>query len=211
MVKAGFTPTAQKVNEAFPLPDEVQVARNRLVASLAADKADQQRELRALACTALASPGSVRQPAEIRSKVSDTSCFATQDAALEEWIGIQRVASMLIEAPLVPLAPLPAGVGEPPSPFRAPSHFEGWKQAVLKNPRVVPRASSNALSYVGRIFVWLRRDFALVARVVAMSACGGDVRRRVSPPICTRLQVLRGAAQPLRSRKRWHADREFVG
>lgn len=117
MVKAGFTPAAEKINEAFPLPDEVQVARTRLLASLEGDKVGRQRvagqlgklmEVRALTCTALAPAGRFDTPAKIKSKVTDANCFVTQDAALEEWVGMQRVAIALNGAPLVPITPLPA-------------------------------------------------------------------------------------------------------
>src|SRR5688572_26408310 len=104
MVKAGYTPAAEKINEAFPLPDEVQVARTRLLAALEGDKTAQQRvgsqldklmELRALTCTALTPAGRFDTPAKIKAKVTDTACFTTQDAALEEWVGMQRVALAL--------------------------------------------------------------------------------------------------------------------
>ncbi|MBC5782134.1 hypothetical protein H8N03_04200 [Ramlibacter sp. USB13] len=60
-MQAAFTPIPEKVNAAFPLPDEVDIARTRLLAALEGDKAAHDRaathlaqlmNARALACSA---------------------------------------------------------------------------------------------------------------------------------------------------------------
>ena len=46
--------------------------------------------------------------AKIKGKVTDLPCFKQQDALLDEWIALRRVGMALRDAPLYPLAPLPA-------------------------------------------------------------------------------------------------------
>lgn len=116
-MSAAFTPATDRINAAFPLPDELQTASTRLFASLEADKpakqvtADQLGQLlkvRALTCTATSPVGRFDTAANIKSKVADLTCFRQQDAQLDEWIAVRRIGMALRDAPVYPLAPLPA-------------------------------------------------------------------------------------------------------
>jgi hypothetical protein len=116
-ISAGFTPAQEKINTAFPLADELQTARNALLASLEGDKAAQQSvteqygklmQLRALTCTAKTPIGRFDNAFKIRAKVTDTDCFQKQDLRLAEWIALRRLALALAKSPLAPLADLPA-------------------------------------------------------------------------------------------------------
>lgn len=117
IMSAAFTPASDRINAAFPLPEELQTASARLLSSLEAAKPTQQQtaeqldkllKVRALTCTATAPVGRFDSPAKIRTKVTDPTCFKQQDALLEEWIGLRRIGLALREAPAYPLAPLPA-------------------------------------------------------------------------------------------------------
>ena len=114
---AAFTPATDRINAAFPLPDELQTASTRLVASLEADKPAQQLtadhldkllKVRALTCTATSPVGRFDTAAKIKGKVTDLTCFKQQDTLLDEWIALRRVGMALRDVPLYPLAPLPA-------------------------------------------------------------------------------------------------------
>lgn len=116
-LQAVFTPVPDKINAAFPLPDEVELARTRLLAALEDDKPAREAAVahfgrlmnaRAVACSVTADIGRFDTAATIRRKVTDTPCFTRQDAQLEEWIAVRRIGLALRAPPLVPLAPLPA-------------------------------------------------------------------------------------------------------
>lgn len=118
-MNAAFTPIPDKVNAAFPLPDETELARSRLFAALENDKAAQEAttgqfaqlmNARALACTASSPVGRFDTVRNIRSRVADVQCFTTQDAQLDEWIALHRIALALRAPPLAPAAPLPPRV-----------------------------------------------------------------------------------------------------
>jgi hypothetical protein len=115
MLNAAFTPAADRVNAAFPLPEELEIARTRLLAALEADPPAQARmreefsqlmKVRALTCSAGQPPGRFDSPARIKSKLQDAGCFRKQDAALDEWVGLRRVGVGLRAPALVPAAPL---------------------------------------------------------------------------------------------------------
>jgi hypothetical protein len=116
LYNAVVTPAPDKVNAAFPLADELQLARNRLFASLEGDPAglaqvkqqfQQLMVARALTCSASHPVGRFDTPAAIKARLTDTQCFATQDAQLEEWVGVRRVGLVFRAPPLVPPAALP--------------------------------------------------------------------------------------------------------
>ncbi len=116
-ISAGFTPAQDKINQAFPLADELQTARNALLASLEGDKAAHQSvteqygklmELRALTCTAKTPIGRFDNAFKIKTKVTDTDCFQKQDVRLAEWVALRRLALALAKPALAPLADLPA-------------------------------------------------------------------------------------------------------
>lgn len=116
-MQAAFTPIPEKINAAFPLPDETELARARLVAALEQDKPAQEAvnaqvaqlmNARALACTATTPIGRFDTPFRIKAKVTDPQCFTKQDAQLDEWIAVRRIGLALRAPALVPAAPLPA-------------------------------------------------------------------------------------------------------
>lgn len=116
-ISSAFVPASERINQAFPVSDEATLSLNKLLASSAADDkathAIQEQygkllNVRALTCTAAVSVGRLDSPADIRKKVPDSRCFGEQDAVLEEWLGVRRVATKLGMPPLVPMAELPA-------------------------------------------------------------------------------------------------------
>ncbi|MGQ2978476.1 MAG: hypothetical protein ACT6Q9_02145 [Polaromonas sp.] len=116
-LSAGLTPTSERINTAFPLPDTLQTARNALNTSLEGNKAGQQNmseqyaklmTVRALTCTAKTPIGRFDTAANIKGKVTDLECFQKQDLRLAEWIGLQRLSLAMALPALVPVSPLPA-------------------------------------------------------------------------------------------------------
>lgn len=116
-ISAGLTPTSDRINAAFPLPDTLQIARNALATSLEGNKGAQQSvneqyaklmNVRALTCTAKTPIGRFDTAPRIKGKVTDLDCFQKQDVRLAEWIGLQRLALALAQPALVPVSGLPA-------------------------------------------------------------------------------------------------------
>lgn len=114
---AAFTPLPERVNLAFPVPDELSLSVKRLIESTAGDESATQAsrdqygkwlQVRALTCTASLSVARFDTPAEIKKKLADTSCFNEQDALLAEWVSVRRLSAILDKPPLVPIAELPA-------------------------------------------------------------------------------------------------------
>lgn len=116
-ISAGLTPTPERINTAFPLPDTLQIARNALTASLEGNKVAQQAineqyaklmTVRALTCTAKTPIGRFDTAFKIKTKVTDIDCFQKQDVRLAEWISLQRLALVMVQPALVPVSTLPA-------------------------------------------------------------------------------------------------------
>lgn len=116
MLEASWKSLPDKVNEVFPLSEEVEIARGRLVTAFDGDKAAQAQvaseigqlvQARAVACSAGTGIGRFDTPRRIRAKITETSCFQEHDAKLGEWIGLRRLALLLGAPPLVPAEPLP--------------------------------------------------------------------------------------------------------
>ena len=116
-ISAGFTPTSERINTAFPLPDTLQISRNALTTSLEGNKAAQQAvneqyaklmNVRALTCTAQTPIGRFDSAVKIKTKVTDLDCFQKQDVRLAEWLSLQRLALVMAQPALVPLSVLPA-------------------------------------------------------------------------------------------------------
>lgn len=116
-ISAGLTPTPERINIAFPLPDTLQIARNALTASLEGNKVAQQAineqyaklmTVRALTCTAKTPIGRFDTAFKIKTKVTDIDCFQKQDVRLAEWISLQRLALVMVQPALVPVSTLPA-------------------------------------------------------------------------------------------------------
>lgn len=127
LVSAISTPAHEKINQAFPLPQELQIAQKALQEALQSDPPTQQAQAelfvqrvneRAQTCTAAFSIGRLDTVSGIRQKVDNAECFVRQDTALADWIGLQHLALVLAKPPLVPLADWPArtllpDLGEP--------------------------------------------------------------------------------------------------
>lgn len=116
-ISAGLTPTSERINAAFPLPDTLQIARNALTTSLEGNKVAQQAvneqyaklmTVRALTCTAKTPIGRFDSAVKIKTKVTDVDCFQKQDVRLAEWISLQRLALVMAQPALVPVSALPA-------------------------------------------------------------------------------------------------------
>jgi len=144
---AVVTPAADRVNQAFPLSDEVSLAVSRYLDAAARDgnvaakeQVGKRVQLRALACTAALSIGRFDTPQDIRSKPVDAECLKAHDAELGEWIGLQRVASALSRPALVPLAELGA-------PHTLPSYEE-------PTVGIVTSAQSNVALVQGHRSAW---------------------------------------------------------
>ena len=114
---AGFTSAQTRITQAFPLPDEIVLARMRLQQAVGRDteagrldnKAfDNMVRVRALTCTTSVSIGRFDTPADIKRKVSDPECFRQQDAQLADWIGLRRIGQLLEQPPLRPMTALAA-------------------------------------------------------------------------------------------------------
>lgn len=116
---AGFTSPGDRITSAFPIPDEIALASKRLLEATTTSGADKATadavkdryakmlQVRALTCTAAVDIGRLDSPADIKRKVTNTSCFAEQDRQLADWIGVRRVAIAMQKAALVPFAALP--------------------------------------------------------------------------------------------------------
>lgn len=129
-LQASYTPKVERINAAFPIPEELVTAQNRLFADLDDDPPAKQRvaeahaqmlQVRALTCSTGADIGRFDTAAEIRRKLPNVLCFGEQDKALQSWVGMQRFIRLVGKAPVVPLADLPARTpilsppDEPPS------------------------------------------------------------------------------------------------
>ncbi|MBU2288553.1 MAG: hypothetical protein KKC85_19270 [Gammaproteobacteria bacterium] len=111
-----WTSPAERIELAFPVPDEVSLSFKRLLEASASDDlgaraAERQyeklRQVRALTCTASMSVGRFDTSTEIKSKVADPKCFGEQNELLAEWVGLRRVAASMKLPPIVPLEQLP--------------------------------------------------------------------------------------------------------
>ena len=114
-LSALMTPIPEKVSTAFPLPDALQVAHRSLQQSLidtpsALQESNEQfarlMNVRALSCTATSPIGRLDTVAAIRRKVRDTDCFGKQDAELDQWVSLRRLALIHAKPPLSPLVEL---------------------------------------------------------------------------------------------------------
>jgi hypothetical protein len=116
------TSATDKVNQAYPLREDVAAARAGLMGVFADDKASRQAaeeqlaqlmQVRALTCMAGASIGRLDTAADVKKKIGTDACFREQDARVADWIGMQRVGAAMRQPPLVAMAPLPASFAIP--------------------------------------------------------------------------------------------------
>lgn len=125
LVGAGFMEPVDKIKAAFPVPQDVQDAQLKLFAQLEQEPAgpaalrldyEQRLRARALSCSSVAPPHRFDSVADVRGNAGVASCVAAQDAALHEWLGLQRLRVTMEQVALVPLAPLPGQVSIAPQP-----------------------------------------------------------------------------------------------
>lgn len=119
-----FVSTADKVNAAFPLPEEIVTARAALLADLQqkdtqahaelSSQLAQLMEVRGLTCSSAASVGRFDSIQDVKRKVGSPVCFREQDVKLSEWVGVRRLIQDLRKPPLVPVAALPPRLSLPP-------------------------------------------------------------------------------------------------
>ncbi|APW39835.1 hypothetical protein RD110_23705 [Rhodoferax koreense] len=110
--------STEKVTLAFPLPDELKLAADRLLADGDAPSGgrnaqlvagwQRQLELRALNCAPVVPVRWWHSVAAVRQQPYDSACILKQDAALIDWVGVRRVGQALQQPALVPLASLGA-------------------------------------------------------------------------------------------------------
>jgi hypothetical protein len=122
-IRSGLMSRADKVNQAYPVPDNLLVARGMLSAALQGDAnsktiRDQYAQLlerRAAECSGGVGLGRFDTSEQVRRKIgADKSCFAAYDLKLVHWVGTSRVALELRKPPLVPWTPLSARTVLPP-------------------------------------------------------------------------------------------------
>jgi hypothetical protein len=115
-LRAVYTPKAERINAAFPVPEELVTAQNRLFAALEEQSSAKKRltathaqmmQVRALTCSTDADIGRFDTAAEIRRKLTNVACFHEQDEAIRSWVGMQRFIALVGTPPLLPLAQLP--------------------------------------------------------------------------------------------------------
>jgi hypothetical protein len=123
-MQALYTPKVERINAAFPIPEELVTAQNRLFTDVDDDPAAKKRlaaahaqllQVRALTCSTEAAIGRFDTAAEIRRKLTNVACFGEQDQAILSWVGMQRFVRLVGKPPVVPLADLP-----PRTPILAP-------------------------------------------------------------------------------------------
>jgi hypothetical protein len=123
-LQAVYTSKVERINAAFPIPEELVAAQNRLFTNLEGDPAAKKRvaevhgqmlQVRALACSTETAIGRFDTAAEIRRKLTNVTCFREQDQAIQSWVGLQRFIWLTGQPPMVPLADLP-----PRTPILAP-------------------------------------------------------------------------------------------
>lgn len=115
-ISAAFIAEPNKINQAFPLSIELEVAQARLLMEDSYETANKARRsdafgqllvVRALACAGTTPIGRFDTVAEIQRKIQNPECFKKQDRLLADWIGLQRVSIALRRPPLRPLTELP--------------------------------------------------------------------------------------------------------
>ncbi len=112
---AAVTSRTDKVNQAFPLSEDLSTAPGMLLKALKGDgrekiirvQYEQLVDARAIKCSGATLIDRLDTPDEVRRKIGDASCFREFDATLSEWIGLNRAAIELAKPPLVALSALP--------------------------------------------------------------------------------------------------------
>lgn len=113
-LSATFTPAAERINKAFPLPDDVALTITRFTESAvkngdqaaAKERIERMMQVRALTCTSAINIGRFDSPEDIRRKPVDVDCFKKQDAEIGDWVSLQRIAALLSKSPLFALTEL---------------------------------------------------------------------------------------------------------
>lgn len=104
----------EKINAAVPVQQAVEVTMAELLQSAPADQRRKiegeyaaRLKLRALSCAKGYSPSRLASLDEVRKELRDRSCFAKTDAGIAKWIGLRRVAVLLLAPPLEPIPSSP--------------------------------------------------------------------------------------------------------
>lgn len=111
-IEEAAMPIPAKVNAAHPPSPDVRLAQERLFTLLTDDAAATQRtqalvdtrmDLRALNCAKNTSIGRLDSVSDVRSRLSDASCFQEQDRDLQQFFGIRTIGVLLAKPALRPL------------------------------------------------------------------------------------------------------------
>jgi outer membrane protein assembly factor BamB len=129
MLSAISMSRAEKVNSAFPLPEDVITAQNSMFKTVTDEKMSAQLktqyaqvlEVRALTCSSAVDIGRLTSVAEVRKRNVDTACLREQSSVVADWIGLQRFIFAVRQPPLVPLAPLTGRIVVPPTKGEGPA------------------------------------------------------------------------------------------
>lgn len=119
----GLNPEA-KINAAFPLDDSISKSKTETLKQLPAEKQEvleneyaHRLKLRALSCSKGYSPSWFASAEQIRSSLTDRTCFAEADASIARWLGLFQVGILLAQPPLKPIP------DNPPKFLLADSHI----------------------------------------------------------------------------------------
>ena len=113
---APFMSRADKINQAYPVPDKLSAALAQLFVALDSDPHSKEvraqhaqlLQARAAECGASVELGRLDTPAKVKTKIGETTCFTDFDVKFVDWVELSRVAVELRKPPLVPLTALPA-------------------------------------------------------------------------------------------------------
>jgi hypothetical protein len=131
-LQALYTSKVERINTAFPIPEELVTGQNRLFSDLDDDPAAKKRvgeayaqllQVRALTCSTEITIGRFDTAAEIRRKLTNVTCFRDQDQAIQSWVGMQRFIRLTGKPPVVPFADLPARTPILSQPDEQPSQL----------------------------------------------------------------------------------------
>jgi len=133
-IQEAAMPVADKINAAYPVQPEANLARDRLIALMANDPqaqkelgtlVDAQMTLRALTCAKGQAIGRLDAVATVRQRQLDPLCFQRQDQELMTLFGIRTLGALLAQPALRPLQALG------PEKLLPLDKVEGFSRAVM--------------------------------------------------------------------------------
>jgi hypothetical protein len=105
-----FATPDQRINTAFPLNFELRQSVDLLLSKAAEpqrksieERLDARLRLRAVNCAKGYAPGRFATAEEIRTRLTDTACFAAADVELLRWVSLLRIGQLSAAPPLVPV------------------------------------------------------------------------------------------------------------